>query len=266
MVRKYVLAGALAALAFGVGRPAAAGPVFQEEYGQIFGARPLLGVPDKTPGNAMMGVAAPGKDLTFFVSPFFRTYNLDRGDVTLFGGGVGVNGGATGTHPWEIYADFFNTSVDPDFGDSSDKFGWDVVGKFGLWDMSKNHAKGFAPVISLVGRYQDLNGLGNRWDVAFAVDQKILSNLYATINLGYGEADPDHGSNQSDFIPGFGLTWSPAHNLSLSADLTLDNNVDNDDLWSINAAYRFNNQFSFRVGGGKHDTIFANILYRLGGK
>jgi len=266
MVRKLVLAGALVALAFGVGRPAAADPKFLEEYGDIFGARPLLDTGDTTPLNALQGQAEKGKDLSFFVSPFFRRMDVPGGDVWLAGGGVGVNGGTTGAHPWQVYADFFNTRGEPDFGDSFDRFGWDVVGKFGVWDLSKKARKGFAPVVSVFGRYQDIQSFGHRWDVGLAVDQKVANTVYLTGNLGWAEGHPRHFGSQSDIVPGVGLTWAPMRRVSLSADYVVDNDVDGGDSWSVNAAYKFGRDLSARIGGGEHDTLFGNLIWRFGAR
>src|SRR5207248_2454798 len=105
MVRKYLLAGALAAAAFSVGGPASADPKFLEPYGDIYDARTLIRTEgDLTPGNANQ--APVGPDRMFVISPFFRSFSTNGNDVFLAGGGVAWAAGAHAQNPWEIYMDF----------------------------------------------------------------------------------------------------------------------------------------------------------------
>jgi len=265
MVRKYLLAGALAAAALSLGGPAKADPKFLEPYGDIYDARTLIRTEgDLTPGNANQ--APVGADRMFVISPFIRTFSSHDTDVLMAGGGIAWVAGAHSQNPWEIYMDFADAHVDPDFGSTSDHFAFDLNGKFIVWG---GHSKKYdytGPVISLFGRYEDIGDFGHRWDVGIAADQKVTSNVFATANLGYAEGHPHFGHRQEDVVPGFGLTWMPSPHWSISGDYVVENDVDGEDFFSLSLSYLINKDFTVRIGGGKDSTVFANVFWRVGNK
>jgi len=270
-----MLAGALALLALGAGRPAAADPKFLEEYPDIFGARTLQYSPgNTTPGNALQGPSEEGRDRLIVVSPFFRSFSPEHGDIFLAGGGIAYAHGARSQNPWEVYLDFFNAHVDPDFASSSDSFGYDVNGKFVVWGGYHREYDYTGPVVSIFGRWQEIQDFGHRWDLGIALDQQVSKQIYATANLSYSESDPNGNGNgkkngsdgkERGPVAGFGLTWLVTHQWSLSGDYVIDNDVDGQDSFGVSLAYMVNRDFSVRLGGGTHGSVFGNILWRWRG-
>jgi hypothetical protein len=230
--------------------PAQADPKFLEAYGNIFAARPsLTGAGDDRPKDALQGQASKVEDPArrLLVSPFL--WNND--DVTTYGIGFQYASVHQPRHPWSVGFAYYNSEFDG--GGNADTI--DVNAKFVLWRPEEANL----PVVSLVGRYQDYDDLGERADVLLAADQQLTRELFATANLGW--ADHIDGAG-SDFVAGFGATWRPARyrKLSLSADYVLDNDVDGEDSWSLSALWALDRTSSVRVGGGKHGTIFFNYF------
>lgn len=248
-MRTSILALA-AAIALGAAAPAGADPKFLESYGGIFAARPFLAAPgDERPKDALQGqatrVEAPARRL--LLSPF--VWNND--DVTAYGVGFQYASVSNPRHPWSVGFKYYN--LDRDGGFDSDTV--DVNAKFVLWSPEEANL----PVVSLVGRYQDYDDLGERADVLLAADQRVTREVFATVNLGWADHIDGPGS---DFVAGFGATWRPVRSprWSLSADYVLDNDVDGEDFWTVSALLALDRTSSLRVGGGKHGTIFANYF------
>ncbi|MCC2669607.1 MAG: hypothetical protein K0Q72_2078 [Armatimonadetes bacterium] len=249
-MRISVLALAAGALLTAAAGPAHADPKFLESYGSIFAARPSLTSPgDERPKDAVQGQDSKTEDPArrLLVSPFL--WNSD--DVTTYGIGFQYASVHQPRHPWSIGFAYYNSEFDG--GGSTDTV--DLNARFVLWQP----AQSTLPVVSLVGRYQDYDDLGERADVLLAADQQLTRELFATANLGW--ADHIDGAG-SDFVAGFGATWRPARyrKLSVSADYVLDNDVDGEDFWTISALWALDRTSSVRVGGGKHGTLLFNYL------
>jgi hypothetical protein len=275
MVRKCLLAASLALLAIGVGRPAAADPKFLEEYGDIFGARTLLQTAEDTrPQSALMSPYYEGRNHLLVVSPFYRHWDMGgSADANIFGGGIAWAQGTRSQNPWEVNLNFFDTNVNLDRdshfkkssrSDDFNSFGWEAVGKFTIWGGYKDEYAYTGPVVTLVGRYREMQDLANRFDILVAADQRVTRSLYVTGNLGYGRLSPDVGDNADDVILGFGLTWVPAPRVSISGNYVVDNNVDGQDFFSLMAAYDVNDNLAAQLGFGKHGSIYANAFWRFG--
>jgi len=263
MLKKSLLTAALALLALGA-RPAAAAPVFLEPYGDIFAARTYLSTPeDLRPKDALQGqeTRTPDAEERFLVSTFFRSYGTPLagpdGEVLVFGGGFAYANTNSIGHPWSLNINFFNNNVQAGPAFEQDFFGFNIVGKFVLWEPARQSL----PVIAFVGRYQDLGDLGQRHDLLFAVDQKINRKLYVTANAGY--AGGDYIGGEETFVGGIGATWTPMPRLSFSANYLFDNAMDAEDFWSLSGTYAFDRTSSLRIGGGKHGTFFANYIAKF---
>jgi hypothetical protein len=272
MVRKSLIVASLALLAMGGGRAAQADPVFLEPYGELFSARtfsPSAG--DPRPKDAFQGQGAgeEGKASSFVISPTFWMTDIPLGgglstDVMIWGVTLGY-AASMGDHPWSITGTILDFDVDPPGPGDANNIGFDVAGKFTVWQPAAN-----LPVVSLVGRYMGVINQFHRWDVGVAADQKITNNVYGTVNLLYSRFNFNGGGSFDDFKPGLGLTWSVSPKLSLSGNYIFNNDADSlqsisatgIDTWSIAATYLFNDQASVRFGGGKHETFFANLNWR----
>ena len=256
MIKKSLFAASLALLAVGAGRSASAGPVFLEPYGEIFGARTFISSPaDSRPKDALQTQDTRKEEPTqrFLVSPFVR----DDDNVFLIGGGLAYANAANPRHPWSLNFNYANVDID---GTNFDFNVFDINGKIVAWQPDDPKL----PVVSLVGRYQDFEDIGNRWDILVAADQGLGKDLYFTANLGWANADPDFASDdESDFVAGVGLTWKAMKKLSVSANYVIDNDVDGEDFWSISAFWTFDEMSAVRVGAGKHGTVFANYIAKF---
>ena len=256
MVKKTLLAASLL-LAVGAGRPASADPKFLEPYGNIFAARTFLAAPgDDRPKDALQGQESKVQDpqRRLILSPFFRTGNALGTDVDVdyFGVGVGYASVANPRHPWSLSGSYYN--VEADFGPfdvEADVF--DIVGKFVLWQ----GANPSTPAISAIGRYQAFSDdIDDRIDVLLAADQRITDSIFLTANVGWADQD------ENDFVAGIGGTWrAPGMpKLSLSLDYQIDNDLDQEDFWTLSALYAIDRTSTLRVGGGKHNTWFFNYF------
>ncbi len=263
MFKKTLLAASLALLAVGVAQPAKADATFLEPYGNTFTARPLLALPgDTRPTDAFTGQASNTEDPTqrFFVSPFFRLSStpFGGGDIDSTQLGVGVGYANTGVKfPFLVSASFFNTNVDIDGVGENDAFSFDVTGKIVLW-----HKQASLPVISVVGRFQNYDDVGQRYDVLLALDQKVANSLFVTANVGYASADPELAASTEAVVARFGATYRASQALSFSADYTLDNAVDGQDFWTLSGTWAANKDIAVRFGGGKRDTFFGNLIWK----
>ncbi|MCC2669608.1 MAG: hypothetical protein K0Q72_2079 [Armatimonadetes bacterium] len=259
MLKKTLIAVSLGILAFGLGRPAAAQNTFLDEYGLISGARPAQGVRDaNTPRNALQGQEAEGASKTTFIAGgFFGQQDFGPGDVTRWGGGLGLIGAQNPDHPWQLTASFFNTNLDAG-GFDDDFFGWSVGGKYVI-TLPKS---GREPVVSVVGTYSDVSDVGESLFFGLAVDQKVTPSLYLTGNLGWLHAE--NGGDENDLYGGLGatLTTGRAPRLSLSADWQFENDVTGRELWTVSALYAVNNNVAVRLGGGKDNLFFGNIYLK----
>jgi len=254
-----LIAASLALLAVGACNPAKADTL--GEYGDIFGARTSKASPaDGRPTSALSAEKkSDGGELV--VSPFYRQSNSQGLLTRQYGGALEWNGGSD-RHPFSIEGDFFNTHFEA--GDATlDRFSWAGQGKYVFWQPASKSL----PVVSIVGRYEHINGLGNRIDLAAAADEQVTKNIYVTANLGWGHnEDQDGGHSTNDFVPGFGATWHSSRwsHLSISGDYVLKNDVDGRDFWSVSAAYALSNRTAIRVGGGKENTFFGNLYWKWG--
>jgi hypothetical protein len=259
MLKKTLIAVSLGILAFGMGRPAAAQNTFLDEYGLISGARPAQGVRESNaPKNALQAQELENAPKTAFIAGgFFGRQDLGGGDVTRWGGGLGLVGAQNPDHPWQLSAAFYNTNLDG-FGVDDDFFGWSVGGKYVI-SLPKN---GKEPIFSVVGNYSDVSDLGESLFFGLAVDQKVTPSLYLTGNLGWLHAE--NGADSNDLYGGLGATLTSGRfsRFSLSADWQFENDVTGEDLWTVSALYAVNNNVALRLGGGKHDLIFGNIYFK----
>jgi len=272
MVNKSLLAVSLALLAIGVGRPAQADPKFLEAYPDIFGARTFLGSPsDSRPKDAYQNQESGegnARKRAFIVGAFGRFTGSDFPPYTAVGGGVGYADVSSAAHPWEVKVQGYDYNPHRlGFIDPADRLGLDATAKFVVWQS----AHSYLPVISLVGRYRNINGFFNRWDAGIALDQKIVNHLYVTGNAGYGTADYVHSNivgnsfnDHSAFVSGAGLTWEIGRKLSLAGNYVPDNAVENEDFWAAALTYAVNNDLAISGGGGKHKTFFAQVTYKIG--
>jgi hypothetical protein len=260
MLRKTLLAASLALLAFVAAKPAAATPVFLEPYGDIFGARTFLSSPaDARPKDALQTQESKKENPTrrFIAQGFVRDADL----FFLGGGGIAYADGSRANNPWSVGLNVFNVSPD---GFGGDEIGFDISGKFVLWQPANRNL----PVVSVVGRYLNISDAAERFDVLVAADQRLSDNLYLTANLGYGHVDYDVAGVDSDddFVPGIGLTWNVMPRLSISGNYIIKNDAEvfnggsGEDFWSIAGTYTFSEMFAARVGGGKHGTVFLNLI------
>lgn len=232
--------------------PASAAPAFLERYGNLFAARPALTAPgDSRPQDALQAqenrVETPASRLV--LSPFVR----DDDRTGFFGGGAAYANVSNPRHPWSV--DFIYSRLGID-GSGEDFDTLSASGRFVLWQPADPRL----PVVSVVGSYFDPDDLGRRWDVLLAADQRVSDQLFATVNLGYGRSNFRLGEWESDFIPAFGLTYSPCPRFSLAADYGVDNNLDTRDTWSLSAIWAFDRTSSLRIGGGKDGLVFANYF------
>jgi hypothetical protein len=260
MVRKSLLVASLATLALVTGRPASAAPTFLEPYADIFGARTFLASPtDKRPKDVLQ--TQPSKkenpERRFLVHGFAR----DNDRYLLAGGGVGYADVSRPNNPWSVNVSIFN--MDPD-GPGRNEVGWDITGKLVLWTPDRDNL----PVVSVIGRFIDLKRQVERFDILLAADQKITDDLYLTVNLGYGHNDFDVRGVPSvgAFVPGFGATYRLSPRLSVSGNYTARNAAEvfhgrrGEDFWSAAATYTIDRNFAVRAGGGKHNTVFAQLI------
>jgi len=264
MIKKTLIAATLALLAAGTAQPAQADATFLEPYGNTFTARPLLALPgDTRPTDAFTGQASRVEDPTqrLFVSPFFRIASFPGLggrdiDVSQYGAGIGY-ANTTARFPFLVTASFFNTNIDVDGLGDDNAFSFDVTGKIVLWNPSPN-----LPVASIVGRFQNYDDIGQRYDVLLALDQRVTRDVFLTANLGYASFDPEFFQSQEDFVARFGATWRASQRLSFSFDYTLDNDVDGEDFWTLSGTWAANESIAVRFGGGKHETFFGNLIWK----
>ncbi len=244
MLKKVLVAASLALLAGGFARPAKAEAVFLEPYGNMFSA-----------GHHFTGGYAEDTNQQFFASPFFRTTNFGGGvDMTSYGVGVGY-ANSSAKWPFVLSASFFNTNLDTPFGDA-DFFSVDFTGKLVVYSGENK------PTISLVGRFQNYDDLGQIYDLLLAADHGLGKNAWVSLNLGWQSADPELGGSVDDFVIRFGAGYMINPKLSIVADYTLDNDVDGEDLWTVSATYKLSTATAIRFGGGKHETFFGNIIWK----
>jgi hypothetical protein len=262
MLKNTLIAVSLGILAFGVGRPAAAQTTFLNEYGLLSGGRVAQGVKDSVvPRNALQGQRLEEEPKnTFVFSGGFSRQDLGVGDTMTWGGGIGLIGVQNPDHPWQLTASAFNTNLDSG-GIDDDFFGWSVGGKYTI-SLPKNAD---LPAISAVATYSDVNSLGETLFLGAAADQRITPSLYLTGNLGWLHAE-NGGFNENGMFAGIGATFTSGRwpRLSLSGDFLFENDVTREDLWTIAALYAVNDNVAVRVGGGKHDLIFANVYVKRG--
>lgn len=259
MVRNTLIVASLALLAVGVGGKAQADP-----YVSIFSARPDLASPkDTRPQDALQSqaskVEAPKSRL--LVDFFGGRSSTSHTDFTQFGGGFAYANVATESHPWQLGTSFFTTNVSPDAAPDADFFGWNINGKFVVW----NPAKANLPVVSLIGSFTKVHDNGEISDIVLAADQKLTKDIFATVNLGWSNFDSQFGGGDSDFRPGIGATWHPSglKRFSLSADYVFKNDVDLEDTWGISALWAVDKTSSVQLSGGKHELFFGRYVAKF---
>ena len=253
MVRKTCLAAGLALLALAASRPAEAHPRFIEPYGRLWQARTFLCTPvDKRPKDALHAQASRIDDprQRFIVSPFAR----DDDESSQYGIGVAYANAQNEWHPWSIQGSYFHG----EFDGPGDYDGGEVNGKFVLWQPANPKL----PVVSVVGSWIHFSSLGDRYDALLAIDQCIFDRMYFTANLGWAWLDNDFGGSQDDFAAGVGLTYVIRQNLSISADYLFDNDVEGEDTWSVAALWAIDRSWAVRAGGGKHNLVFGNLIWK----
>jgi len=262
MLKNTMIVAALGLLALGVGRPAAAQTTFLNEYGLLSGGRVAQGVKDTpVPKNALQGqrIADEPKNIFLFSGGFSRQ-DIGSGDVMSWGGGIGLIGTQNPDHPWQLTLSASNTNLDGG-GIDDDFFGWAVGGKYTISQPSGTDL----PAISAVATFSDVNGLGETLFLGAAADQKITPSLYLTGNLGWLHAE-NGNANANGLFGGVGATFTSGRwpRLSLSGDFLFENDVTGEDLWTVAALYAVNDNVAVRVGGGKHNLVFANIYVKRG--
>jgi hypothetical protein len=279
MLKKSLLAASLSLLAVGLGRPAAAAPVYLEPYGEIFGARTILGSrEDLRPKDALQEQGSRLEPESYpvwrvAVTPFVRLSSIpagtfgDRIDTLAFGGGLAFASSSWQNHPWQLNFNYLTTNVEIDrIGFDDDFSSYDINGKFVVWQADDARW----PVVSLIGRYQRFLTLGERTDVMLAFDQAVMRgpigdtkwrrDLYVTENIGY--AWQNLLRDEENIIFGVGLTWAALQNWSLSFDYVPEQDVDGRNHWGISTIYTFARDHAVRLGGGKDRTFFGNYIYK----
>jgi opacity protein-like surface antigen len=265
---KSLIIASLAVLAAGAGRPASADLKLLEPYGGIYSGRTLLGSPaDKRPKDAQQNQTARMENIrqAFVVSPLFADSDGNGGDLTSLGGTVAYANSANQRHPWQLQGSGLNNHIHVGRVGSADLSQFDVTGKYVLLQPTSRSL----PVVSIVGRWSDFQDLGARYDLLLAADQAIGHHMFATANVGWARSTCNCGGD-SALVAGLGLTYAITRNLSLSADYTFSNAVDDSDLWTVAASYSFSRNSLVRVGGGKNSTlgqnsnlIFANYVLKV---
>jgi hypothetical protein len=263
MFRKSCLVAGAALMLLGSGKAAEAHVRFIEPYGRLWGARTFLCTPvDKRPKDALHAMPSKLDDprQRVIVSPFVRHDDFS----TLYGIGAAYANAQNEWHPWSIQGSYFHGELDEDefgFGPGGDDDfdGGEVNGKYVLWQPANPKL----PVISIVGAWITFGDLGDRYDALIAIDQCITPRLYFTANLGYAWLDSDFAECEEDFAAGVGLTYVIRQNLSISADYLFDNDVEGEDTWSVAAIWAINHTWALRVGGGKHDLVFGNLIWKM---
>lgn len=260
MVKKIVIVGALALLAAGGARPAAADDKFLEPYLELFGARTILASPaDGRAKDALQGqaskVEAPKR--RFAVS--FQANRADNdGFQTLgYGGGLAYADVSNARHPWQVSFAGFGVHTDVGAAESDDS-GFDIGIKYVVMTPPDTRL----PVLGLVMRYQDEPFFGgqHRFDVLLAADQKLSRDAFLTVNAGWGRVT---GGVGADFVAGVGATWRASRQLSVSAEYEIDNDLEFEDEWSIGATWAFDRMSSVRLGTGKHGLVFGNLTMKF---
>jgi len=269
MVRKSLLALSLALLAVGVGRPAKADPKFLEAYPDIFGARTLLGSPsDSRPKDALQNQESGdnARSHAFTVAAFGRFTGGAFPPYTTVGGGFAYTD-VSGSHPWEVKVGGYDFNPHSLAGfDPPSRLGLDGTAKIVAWQ-SRNS---YLPVVSLYGRYRNINQIFHRWDGGIAVDQKVVSHVFVTGNVGYGNTDIVHTGilggvgDHSALTSGGGLTWEITKKLSLAGDYAPKNAVEFEDFWTAQLSYAASRNLAVSAGGGKHKTFFGQVSYKFG--
>jgi hypothetical protein len=260
MVRKTCLAAALTLLAAGAIRPAEAHPRFLEPYGRIFQARTFLCTPvDKRPKDALHAQPSKLDDprQRVIVSPFIR----DDDFSTIYGIGAGYANAKNEWHPWSIQGSYFHGTLDGFNGPGQDdEFdGGEANFKYVLWQPANPKL----PVVSIVGAWVHFGDFGDRYDALIAIDQCITPRLYGTVNFGYAAIDSDVSKDHEALQVGLGLTYILTSRLSISADYIFDNAVEGEDTWSAGFIYAFDHTWAVRAGGGKHNQVFANLIWKV---
>jgi len=256
MLKQTLIAVSLGLLALGAGRPAAAQVRFLNEYGLIAGARPAQTTKeDVLPRNAMQAQGGEeDSSHTFVVGGFFGRQDFLGGDITQWGGGVGLIGNTDPRHPWQITARFFNTNLDV-AGFEDDAFGYAVGGKY----VFNATGKRTEPVASFFGEYSDVSRYGEALQLGIAVDQRVSNSIYLTGNIAWTHVE--NGAAENDLTGGVGVTLASGRwpRLSFSADYQWENDIVGEDLWSVSALYAATDNLSLQIGGGKNDLIFGSI-------
>jgi hypothetical protein len=245
------MAAVLALLAASGSQPASADLKLLEPYGGLYSGRTFLGSPDdKRPKDALQNQASRIDSPTqrFVISPLFGHSDDGGEELSFFGGTLGYASSADPRHPWQIQGSGVNNHVSVSGQGSANILQLDFAGKFVLYQPTDVHL----PVVSFVGRYADLDGIGERYDVLLAADQAIGQRMFATLNAGWAHCTCD---DVSDLVAGIGLTYVASPRLSFSADYTLRNDADRSDLWTVSASYALDRNSLVRIGGGKNSTL-----------
>jgi hypothetical protein len=256
MLKKVLMVGALALLATGTARPAAAQntPVFFEPYGELFSARtPLMSANDGRPKDVRQGQGSRVENPSQRLSVQGGVY--DTSDIFLGGGGLSYSNNQWKNHPWSV--SFFGNFFSVDGVDDNGAF-LDFTGKLVLWQPSDKNW----PVASVVVNYQDPDDVGDFFRVVLAIDQRITNEAFFTANVGWANVQAP-GFDEDGLFSGVGLTWRPSRwpRLSLSANYNFDGNVAFEDTYSVSGTWLINRDTSIQVGGGKHDKIFGNLRW-----
>lgn len=269
MVRKSWVAALLGLLVLGASRPALADLKLLEPYGGIYSGRTFLGsLQDKRPKDAQQNQASTidAARQRFLISPLFAHSDETGTKLSSFGGTIAYASSTNPRQPWQIQGSGLNNHVDVRGAGHTDIRQIDVTGKFVVFQPTRDDL----PVVSVVGRYVDYDGIGHRWDALIAADQKVCRQVFATANLGWSRFKCD--CNDTDaVVAGFGLTYVLSPKLSISADYTLSNASDGTDLWTVAASYALDRNSLVRIGGGKNSTlgvvnrnlIFADYVFKF---
>jgi len=270
MVRKSLLAASLALLVVGVGRPAKADPKFLESYPDIFGARTLLASPsDSRPKDAVQNQESGegnARNNAITVGAFGRFTGSAFPPYTTIGGGLAYTS-AGGSHPWEVKIAGYDFNPHSVAGfDPPGRLGDDATVKIIAWQPKES----YLPVLSVVGRYRNINHIFHRWDATLALDEKVFNHLFVTGNVGYGTTDIVHTgilgtvADHSAMTSGAGLTWEISRKLSLAGNYVPKNATEFEDFWGAQLSYAVNNNLAINAGGGKHKTFFGQVTYKIG--
>jgi hypothetical protein len=271
MLKKYLMVGAVALLAAGTAKPAAAqDPALvnlNSPYTRLHRAGTSLARPmDMRPWDALVVRRNEMvKPELFQVGAYGEWLERFDDDRVAYGGQLIYTNQRNKQFAFELWGGAENLSVDFDGGDDDDFLDWRVGGKIVLWDGTFSGDGPATTTLSLVKEYSDAEDLGHAFSVGLALDQAITRNIYLTANVGYANFDSDFGDDFDDdgITAGFGAVYSFNPKLSLSLEYIVNTDFTFQDDWAGGIQYRFTDNIVGRAWGGKHGRFGFGANYQF---